>query len=434
MQLALGKVVDCLAAASDQKVIVVGHSMGGLIARYAATNPDRSASISSIITMGTPNSGSLAALLGAAALDAGSTLYKPIAVIRLLLSACGNVTTATMEPGGLCSAIPAPVAAFQGDAGRALRAGSTELAALKKTPSSIYLDAVAGGTTFSVPKMGWFTLPWDTTEVPVGDMIVTRDSAIAGAKDSKVLACSYQLSAARGVTDWLGVRVGMTAANDSANQPLGAFTGPCLHTSLMRSIELSNEVIGAVDDDINPSLTDAQALNATIPAGVCGNPGDPVGWDQTLPIKLTNGTGAARNSDGSFADSSVISTAVLGRADVNGDGQPELVLRLDCSGSEPSSCCAGRTSIMPFVAAFSVGRGAALIQVGDTITGGTSRPGDSSGPAQRQISKAKLQGATVVTTEYIAYYEQYIPAQVGGDPAAPVTVKYALKGGKWTPS
>ena len=54
---ALGKVVDCLAAASHQKVIVVGHSMGGLIARYAAANPDRSSSISSIArTLGAPDS------------------------------------------------------------------------------------------------------------------------------------------------------------------------------------------------------------------------------------------------------------------------------------------------------------------------------------------------------------------------------------------
>jgi pimeloyl-ACP methyl ester carboxylesterase len=35
---ALGKVIDCLYRASGQKVIIVSHSMGGLIARYAATH------------------------------------------------------------------------------------------------------------------------------------------------------------------------------------------------------------------------------------------------------------------------------------------------------------------------------------------------------------------------------------------------------------
>lgn len=54
----LGKVIDCLFAASGQKVIFVGHSMGGLAARYAAAVPDRTAKISRTITFGTPNLGS----------------------------------------------------------------------------------------------------------------------------------------------------------------------------------------------------------------------------------------------------------------------------------------------------------------------------------------------------------------------------------------
>jgi pimeloyl-ACP methyl ester carboxylesterase len=55
---ALGNVIDCLYQASGQKVIFIGHSMGGLITRYAATHPgvsgsDRTAEISTVVTFGT---------------------------------------------------------------------------------------------------------------------------------------------------------------------------------------------------------------------------------------------------------------------------------------------------------------------------------------------------------------------------------------------
>ncbi len=429
---ALGKVVDCLAAASHQKVIVVGHSMGGLIARYAAANPDRSSSISSILTLGTPNTGSVAALLLAGAIDVGASTNKVLAVIRLLLAACGQSSSTGMDDG-ICATLPAPLAAFYGDAGRALRAGSRELAALKPVPKSIYVDAVAGGTTFSVPKMGWFAMPWDTTDVPVGDIVVTRDSATAGAKDSKVLSCSYQLSAIRGATDRLALKLNLAAANDVADAPWEGFSGPCFHTSLMRSIELTNEVMGAVNDDINPMLSDAEVLNSTIPAGVCGT-ATGVGWDQKVPIHLKNGIGTARAADGSFDNASIVGTSVIGRSDMDGDGQQELVLHVDCSGSEPAYCCAGRTSIMPTIAVFIVGRSRTLRLLGTTMMGGKSGPGDQFGPAQRQIRDVRIQGSQIVTTEYIAYPEQYTSAQVGGNPGSPVTVRYSLIAGRWEPS
>lgn len=95
---ALGQVIDCLCRASGQKVIIVAHSMGGLIARYAATRPgatgtDRSGEISSVVTFGTPETGSVAALLAATALDAGASVSDQLAVIRLILAACGQLTS-----------------------------------------------------------------------------------------------------------------------------------------------------------------------------------------------------------------------------------------------------------------------------------------------------------------------------------------------------
>ena len=120
--------------------------------------------------------------------------------------------------------------------------------------------------------------------------------------------------------------------------------------------------------------------------------------------------------------------------DRDSDGQEEMVLLLSCSGSEPAYCCAGRTSIMPSVAVFAVGRGGTLRQIGTTMSGGDSGPGDEYGPAARQIRDVRIQGSRIVTTEFLAYPEQYTSAQVGGDPFAPVRVTYSLRKGEWAPS
>jgi pimeloyl-ACP methyl ester carboxylesterase len=79
---ALGRLIDCLYRASGEKVIIVAHSLGGLIARYAATHPgatgaDRSGEISSVVTFGTPETGSVAALLLAAGTRLGAGGQRP---------------------------------------------------------------------------------------------------------------------------------------------------------------------------------------------------------------------------------------------------------------------------------------------------------------------------------------------------------------------
>jgi pimeloyl-ACP methyl ester carboxylesterase len=243
---ALGEVIDCLAATSATKVIVIGHSMGGLAARYAAANPDRSTKIRRIITLGTPNTGSIAAMLAASGVDVGSKLYKPIALLRLLLSACGQETTGSMD-GGLCDLLPAQVAAFDGEAGKALRYGSPELAALRKIPSSIPVNALAGESTFDV-LLGWFTS--DKAPIRAGDIVVTLDSAQAQSDARRVVSCKYQLNPVRGVGDTLSLWIGVTAKNDVPQQPVASLFGACFHSNLMRSIELSNEIMGIVDDDV----------------------------------------------------------------------------------------------------------------------------------------------------------------------------------------
>lgn len=169
-------------------------------------------------------------------------------------------------------------------------------------------------------------------------------------------------------------------------------------------------------------------MNATIPAGVCGD--SETGWEHDVPIELTGGKGVGTKPDGSFADVSIMESRVLGTADVDADGAPETVLALQCSGSTPESCCAGRTSLLWFVAAFDAASDRLRLK-GAVIRGTPATPGDEYGPAFRAIEDARLEGTTVVTTERISYPEQYTFEQVGGDPQAPVTVSYRRSGSGW---
>ena len=284
---ALGKVIDCLYKASTQKVVLVAHSMGGLISRWAATHPgvtgaDRSGEISTAVTFGTPETGSVAALLGEVGVDVGAATNDALAVIRLILSVCGTLSSNEIETGTLCDVLPAPVRTFESDAGIALRSGSPQLAALKPWPHGIYVDALAGNTSFEVPKAGWFQWPWATDKVSgPGDMIVTQGSALSGADGTRAISCDYQLDPVRGATDQLGLLFSLTARSEVAGQPLAALTGPCFHTSLMRDIELTNEALGAVHDDLAgrvPEVTTATLKGAQVPA------------DCRLPAqRLTNG-------------------------------------------------------------------------------------------------------------------------------------------------
>ena len=329
---ALGKVIDCLYRASGQKVVIVAHSMGGLIARYAATHPggtgpDRSGEISSVVTFGTPETGSVAALLAAAGIDAGASVSDELAVVRFVLAACGKLASGDITTGSLCDTLPAPARAFASDAGIALRAGSPQLAALKPWPSSIRVTALAGNATFELPDPGWFSLPWDTTAVDVGDMIVLRGSAQAGATATGNASCDYQLNLVRGATDEVGVWLGLTAKSEVAQQPLGSFAGACFHTNLMRGIELDNDAYAAVSAGIagRGPVTARDLLSAPVPAS-CEHPAG----------RLVNGVMPGIPENRGFmqlgwVDSSFLSeSAGSAFGDLNGDGLGDAAAVLYC--------------------------------------------------------------------------------------------------------
>lgn len=103
-----------------------------------------------------------------------------------------------------------------------------------------------------------------------GDLIVPTGSALdstatGGSKLTRTVSCPYQLNASRAATDAVALTFGFTSLVDVPQQPLASFTGPCFHTHLMRSIELTNEATGAVDDDVRrrqPAVS-AQPLRVT---------------------------------------------------------------------------------------------------------------------------------------------------------------------------
>lgn len=271
---ALAKVSRCLQEASGQPVILVGHSMGGLLSRFAASDPVARGSIGRVITLGTPTEGSLAALVAIVAADsaaAGEALagrIGPLVVLRLLLAGCGEISSDEMDAQGLCSFLPAFVRAFDGDAGRALRQGSRELASLnaRSLPDDIPFNAIAGSAQFELPSLGWFSLPAREEYVSGTDVVVLEESAIARATATQNVRCRYQMDATRGAVDTLGLTLRVTAPNEAAEVPWSSLSGACFHNNLMRSIELTNEVMGLIDEDIRERDEAALAARCSITA------------------------------------------------------------------------------------------------------------------------------------------------------------------------
>lgn len=330
---ALGKVIDCLYKSSGQKVIVIGHSMGGLLARYAATQPgaaggpDRSSEISRVITFGTPETGSVAASILATDLDLGAARENTLATIRFILSICGRLSSNELQTGTLCDRLPAFIRAFSSDAGVALRSGSSQLAALKPWPPGIIVNALAGLSVFQIPAAGWFALPWHTDTVDAGDLIVTSDSALQGASTTTPATCNYQLSAARAATDLLGVTLKLTSPTDVAEFPWRALNGACFHTDLMRDIRLTNSATQNVQADIaaRQPITASSLLSAPVPAACSHQPGTLVNGVQpgippvqgSMQLDWLNNPAAQQNE--------------VAYGDLTGDGNPDVATVLNCN-------------------------------------------------------------------------------------------------------
>jgi len=257
--IALGKSIDCLNELSDEKVIVVGHSMGGLATRQALTEVDGlEDKISQVITFGTPNTGSVAAAIAAGSLAVASYLphysSKAVALFRAWMAQCGNEMTADMKkPSALCpSILPNALKSFDSEAARALRSWSTEMGQLPSWPSGLPVHALAGETRFDVAGTGFFL--WKKKEsVGMGDLVVTLDSATAGATDSQAATCHYDLSPVATINDGLLVNAWKIKTLDEVSRnSVDIFTEPipCFHGNLMREASLAGQEFGLIAEDI----------------------------------------------------------------------------------------------------------------------------------------------------------------------------------------
>ena len=185
----LADAINCLARTTGHKVIVVGHSMGGLATQYAAARSDGQTSrktwqnIAEVITIGTPTIGSQIVTLLQTAADLNSLSRHPLSVtVDALLSFCVGYA----HKNDICSV----VSALKSPQGRALRYRSDEISELPPWPKGLPVRAIAGNIRFVLPKEPFDVGP--PPEVGLGDIAVTLDSATAYANMTgkpQVLTC-----------------------------------------------------------------------------------------------------------------------------------------------------------------------------------------------------------------------------------------------------
>ncbi len=188
---ALAQRIACLAAASRQaggfgKVIIVAHSMGGLVARFAASQTvggqPVSHDIGLVVTIGTPNLGSgWANIAGPMAFG----ICHPDTLIEYQF---------TVSNRSLCAYL---------DSLNGLRDRSQEIDKLPKMPSSIPVLAIAGDETISV-SLFHLTLRKDTKS----DIVVSEKSALSEQAlpdeggGQVVISCSAMLFASLSTPCW----------------------------------------------------------------------------------------------------------------------------------------------------------------------------------------------------------------------------------------
>ncbi|MFF1913694.1 LppP/LprE family lipoprotein [Streptomyces sp. NPDC058239] len=174
----LANAINCLARTTGHKVVVVGHSMGGLATQYAASRPNGLPNgktwqnIAEVITIGTPTLGSKVITLLQLAPDLIGAVNRPTGLaIEAVLSFCaGYALTSDDDLCGVLSALKAPQ-------GHALSYRSDEISKLPPWPSELPVLAIAGSIRYVLPDE-----PFEAASPPeaeLGDIAVTLDSATA---------------------------------------------------------------------------------------------------------------------------------------------------------------------------------------------------------------------------------------------------------------
>lgn len=228
----LARRIDCLATASKQaggsgKVIVIGHSMGGLATRYAASQVVNGHKVSDevgyLITIGTPNLGSSEANIATSFLE----------------SLCDPEASASQE-AACYSVINSDLSALTG-----LQSFGSEIKALPAMPSNVPVLAIAGNATLHLHIIKTIA-SWTTNS----DLVVGKSSALQGGR----------------ATSQFG---GTTTVPCDSNVPLTHSFPTCMHTNLPHDPTVEQTVTATLTKYVASLQTTTfhfDGLNVTVPA------------------------------------------------------------------------------------------------------------------------------------------------------------------------
>lgn len=310
----LARRIDCLATASKQaggpgKVVIVGHSMGGLAARLAASktvnNHAVGQEIGLLITLGTPNLGSGWANIGTNALRAACKFHIP-----------------TDDTPNDCDV----------DALVGLRTNSKEITSLPWMPKNVPVLAIAGDATVrsKIFTLGLRAATNDTDS----DLVVSTKSALQDVRETAAGGGSSTVECYRDITTGLGlpdcwhsalthnkkaedlVTDALTKYVDSTKPETLSFDG--LTIQVPKSWKRGNLFSSYVHDGTLGIRTGATCLSGTIAGNSC--PGFELHGPDGLVTDYYNGTDyedkwAFSRSDDPFvcaADPSMIMIKVNG--------------------------------------------------------------------------------------------------------------------------
>lgn len=252
-------VVDCIigeARYAGHNVVVVAHSMGGLIARWSVTDAPgaaaRRARTGLVVTVGTPYDGAWLATLGAMLADtAGSVASGTVKAgaaplleaLHLALASCREPDVAALDPCTWLRKVVEFLASMH-----AFVPGSAELKALSPWPSGMRVETLASSSV--VQDVGGLFLVRGPGTVDLGDLVVARTSATAGGHPTHVAECRYTTAKlTTDVNDFLdhfGMRLDSDPAKLVGLRPLGA----CFHLNESVLLDHTSEILSAIAEEL----------------------------------------------------------------------------------------------------------------------------------------------------------------------------------------
>jgi pimeloyl-ACP methyl ester carboxylesterase len=168
-------------AFARHKMVVVAHSMGGLITRWAVTSDERiRAGTSLVLTLGTPYDGSWLATVGLVLLDAADVASRLDPRLARLRSAVHLLMLGCQANGKVPGCTELTKFLREIESVRAFAFGSNEYAELKPWPSGIAVKTLTGRVLLENAAAEMFLSVPVPGDVDFGDGVVDVGSATNG--------------------------------------------------------------------------------------------------------------------------------------------------------------------------------------------------------------------------------------------------------------